>query len=412
MLRNYLKLAWKVLLRRKFFTFVSLFGISFTLTVVMVVAAFVDHELLPGEAGSKFSRAMYVNRIGISSEHMTISSYPSYYFLTKYITVMKTPQQVAVFTMDQAATSYTNDMKCELKLKNTDATFFDVLGYDFLEGRPYDSLEVANADYVAVITNRARRQLFGKDSAVGKYFETNLGTFRVVGVISYEDIPSAFVYADVFVPITANTFAMSSTRLYANCIGLVVPRTSDDVGIVKQEFEERLEQARLDYAGTYDSLSCEIGTQQELLAVTVGGRGSNRDIMIYVAIGVVLMLLFMAFPAINLININISRIIERASEIGVRKAFGATSVSLVGQFLTENMLLTMIGGVFAFVMSLLIVHYINASGLIPNGHLGVSYRVFFYALLGCLTFGLLSGVIPAWRMSRLHPVEALKGSDL
>ena len=56
-------------------------------------------------------------------------------------------------------------------------------------------------------------------------------------------------------------------------------------------------------------------------------------------------LLFMALPAMNLVNLNISRILERASEIGVRKAFGASSWTLVGQFLVENLILTLVGSV-------------------------------------------------------------------
>ena len=55
-------------------------------------------------------------------------------------------------------------------------------------------------------------------------------------------------------------------------------------------------------------------------------------------------LLFVLIPTVNLVNINISRIMERASEIGVRKAFGAPARTLVGQFLVENILLTLVGG--------------------------------------------------------------------
>ena len=53
----------------------------------------------------------------------------------------------------------------------------------------------------------------------------------------------------------------------------------------------------------------------------------------------------MLLPAINLVNLNVSRILERASEIGVRKAFGASSRTLVGQFVVENVVLTLVGGV-------------------------------------------------------------------
>ena len=64
-----------------------------------------------------------------------------------------------------------------------------------------------------------------------------------------------------------------------------------------------------------------------------------------------LALLFMLLPTVNLININISRIMERASEIGVRKAFGAPARTLVGQFIVENIILTLVGGLVGFVLS-------------------------------------------------------------
>ena len=64
---------------------------------------------------------------------------------------------------------------------------------------------------------------------------------------------------------------------------------------------------------------------------------------------IVLMLLFMALPALNLINLNVGRIMERSSEIGVRKAFGATSRQLVAQLVLENVLLCLIGGAIGLV---------------------------------------------------------------
>jgi putative ABC transport system permease protein len=120
-------------------------------------------------------------------------------------------------------------------------------------------------------------------------------------------------------------------------------------------------------------------------------------------------LLFMALPAINLINVNLSRVIERASEIGVRRAFGATRGRLVGQFVVENVALTLLGGAIAAVLASLVLAAITASGVIPYARLTVNLRVLSYGLIATLVFGLLSGVVPAWRMSRLHPVEALRG---
>jgi putative ABC transport system permease protein len=124
---------------------------------------------------------------------------------------------------------------------------------------------------------------------------------------------------------------------------------------------------------------------------------------------VVLMLLFMALPALNLINLNVGRIMERSGEIGVRKAFGATSRQLVAQLVLENVLLCLIGGAIGLVLAAGVLWWLENSGLIPYLQVHLNLAVFGYGLLITLVFGVLSGVIPAWKMSRLDPVHALKG---
>jgi putative ABC transport system permease protein len=130
------------------------------------------------------------------------------------------------------------------------------------------------------------------------------------------------------------------------------------------------------------------------------------------AVLALIMVLFMVLPTVNLVNINLSRILDRSSEIGVRKAFGASSWTLIGQFVVENVVLTLVGGALGLLLAGLALHAINASEVIPYARLAINLRVFLYALLIALFFGLFSGVYPAWRMSRLHPVKALRGRSV
>ena len=120
-------------------------------------------------------------------------------------------------------------------------------------------------------------------------------------------------------------------------------------------------------------------------------------------------LLFMLLPTLNLINLNVSRILERASEIGVRKAFGASSRALLGQFLVENVVLTAVGGALGLALSAIALEIVNHSGVIPYARFALNLRIFAYAMALTVFFGVWSGVYPAWKMSRLRPVEALRG---
>ena len=119
-------------------------------------------------------------------------------------------------------------------------------------------------------------------------------------------------------------------------------------------------------------------------------------------------LLVMLLPTLNLVNINVTRIMERSSEIGVRKAFGASSKTLIYQFIVENLILTFLGGLIGVVLSSVILQIINSANLIANLELSLNFTVLFIGLLICLVFGLFSGVYPAWRMSKLNVVNALK----
>ena len=112
---------------------------------------------------------------------------------------------------------------------------------------------------------------------------------------------------------------------------------------------------------------------------------------------------------VNLVNINISRIMERASEIGVRKAFGAPSRTLVGQFLVENVLLTLIGGPHRLRAVGLRAAWIERSGGSPTRSFTINLRVFAYGVALAVVFGLISGVYPAWRMSRLQSGAGAEG---
>jgi putative ABC transport system permease protein len=140
----------------------------------------------------------------------------------------------------------------------------------------------------------------------------------------------------------------------------------------------------------------------------MAGRKENSGMATFVVIISIFVFLFLLLPTLNLVNINITRIMERSSEIGVRKAFGASSKTLVYQFIIENIILTFLGGLIGVVLSVIVIKIINGANLIAHLELTLNFTVLFYSLLTCIFFGLLSGVYPAWRMSRLNVVTALK----
>ncbi|RYF98662.1 MAG: ABC transporter permease, partial [Chitinophagaceae bacterium] len=98
MLKNYFKIAIAVLKRRKFFTFISLFGISFTLTILIVLAAFINNIARNDYPDRKRDRSLYVLLVDQRSEKTggRNSGPPSFYMLDHYVSKMKTPEKIAI----------------------------------------------------------------------------------------------------------------------------------------------------------------------------------------------------------------------------------------------------------------------------------------------------------------------------
>lgn len=410
MLKNYLKIAWKVLLRRKFFTFISLFGISFTLMVLMVATSLYDHTFGPQMPERNMDELLFVNMMRESAEGGFMSSGPpSYHFLDRHVRTLQTPEKVSINSMFMQVNSYVNNRKLALDIKYTDREFWDILDFNFVEGNAFSQQDVKSANRVAVINESTRQNYFGSEEAVGKTIEVDQVKYKVVGVV--EDVPGLRLhsYADVWVPVTLRSQDLNKPGLRGLYFATIKARQASDVPAIKEEYAQMMQEVEKQQPNKETKLASFPDTVIEAFARTFLGKGKEPGLTKLYVLLAVAALLFMLLPAVNLVNINISRIMERSSEIGVRKAFGASSSTIIGQFLVENIFLTLLGGLLGFGLSILVLGLINDSNLLVYSDLGLNLRVFGVGLLLCLVFGLVSGVYPAYKMSRLHAVEALKG---
>ena len=414
MFKNYLITAYKVLLRRKFFSFVNLFGIALTLAVLTVVVALMDSYLFPSSAERNSGRFLEVSRLMLESEdrQSNWSSSPGYRFMQDYVRPMQTPALISVYNEGSSANSFVGGQKYELTLKRTDGNYWKILEFDFLEGNALTDEDNELGRYVAVINRSTRRKLFNDQAALGKDVTVNGQTFEVVGVVSDESEISRHAFADVWVPVSTNPSTSYQQQMMDGFIALLMAHSSADLDAIRTEYRERIDGFEYD--------------DPEQFAYAIGGADSKLDALAreltnnwkhydsgagtFVAIVLSGMFLFMLLPTINMVNLNTSRILERASEIGVRKAFGASSANLVWQFIVENLVLTLVGGLLGFFLAYLLLDLVVASDLIKYADLRMNARVFLASLLLIGFFGVLSGAYPAWRMSRMQPVAALKGA--
>jgi len=415
MLKNYFKIAIAVLRRRKFFTFISLFGISFTLTILMILTAFIDKVVGDSYPDRKRDRSLYVTRLEEKGKNSMSSGPASYYLLSHYGSTLKTPKEMSIFTGFNGTNTYVNNKKIAVNYKYTDANYWDILEYDFLEGKPYTKQQVDNADKVAVISEDMKNEYFGDvTSVIGKYIEADNVKYRVIGVVKNVPITSYTIYSDIYLPYTVAKTDYKDKSYRGGFMAILLGASKADVPKMHDEYEhmiQRLPLANKDYNKDYNPYTQILSHAESYIESYVDtGNDDTSGMTIVLTTISIFVLICMSIPTLNLVNINITRIMERSSEIGVRKAFGASSRTLVYQFIVENLILTLLGGAIGLILSFIIIQFINSAHLIANLELSINFTVLFYSLMVCLVFGLLSGVYPAWRMSRLNVVTALKAS--
>ena len=413
-MKTQIKLALRILGRRKFFTFISLFGITLTLVVLMVATAMLDDIFTPSKPESRFDRVLSVRRMEMVGPSGRMSTNVGYGLIRDHIFTLPDIERATAYTDSATSAIYLGPGRFEVRVKRTDSNYWRILDFQFLEGRPYSESDEQSGARVAVISEETREKLFGGKSAIGRTFELSGDQYRVIGVVPNVPVTRAAAWSDVWMPVTTLKSSDWQRGIMGGFSALVLARDKSDFPRLKREFDSRVSRIPLPDPKNFTTIRTGLDTGFESVARDFAGGPLPREFSKSAAtilriVLVVLAILFMALPALNLVTLNLSRMMERVSEIGVRKAFGAPRTALVSQFVFENIVLTVIGAVFAFIVSIATLAAINASGVVDHSQFDANWRVFAYGIVIAIFFGAFSGFYPAWRISRLDPVKALRG---
>lgn len=412
MLRNYLLTAYKVFLRRKLFTLINLTCIVLTLVVLMVVTALLETAFFPTGVEGKSGRMLQVYGIRSASAdgHSTRTTLLGYKTIDQYLKPMQGVERVSAITVPGEVSAYQGERVSQLQMRRVDADYWQILDFKLLAGRLPDEDDDRNGRLVAVLNASTARQLFADSAAVGHTLSVGGQVFQVIGVVA--DVLHVNAFADMWAPLSSFPSTAYQGELTGNFAALLLARDPADLPRIRREVARIATTFVTEDPRTLSSTVFWADSKLDVFARVLLDQHSHADSGAARLLAIIggAMLAFMLLPALNLVNLNMGRILERSSEIGVRKAFGATSAQLVGQLVVENVLLCLGGGLLGLACSRLALWWLEASRLIPYLEVHIDLRVFGVGMLLAFLFGLLSGVIPAWKMARLDPVHALKGT--
>lgn len=424
MLRNYLKLTMKVLRRKRVYTAVTLAGIVIPVTFIVLVTSFLVQINNYRSPRSNFRNVFFLDNLvweevrDDGTVNQQNNNPPNLWFVQRYVKTMETPKLVSVisnnFDMNKERIYHGNTMT-DASVLYTDDVFWQIADFRFLSGRPYNHAEYEQETRVVVIDRKTSMDIFGTIDATGEEIRIKNRMFRVTGVVENTDITMYRIAANLYIPYSCLE-SFHSDYFYSNFSrALLLAENRSDFEKLNREFKTKLSYVTFENTGNINRIDGTLTSDSylkriEALAGTYFHYHKDIKKPLYIA-GLLLVFLFILLPAINLVNININRVYERLSEIGVRKTFGATIRKLTGQFLFENVVITIAGGILSILLSAVIISILNRTDALGGVYMKMNYAGFVISLAAIMVIGVLSGILPSVTMARARIVECLNSSE-
>ena len=291
----------------------------------------------------------------------------------------------------------------DTNLSGTTASYPVVEDGEVESGRFFTKDEERNLSRVAVLGSTVKKELFGVSQAVGQKIKIKKHTFEVIGVMKERGSVAFQDYDDqVFIPLKT----MQKLIAGVNHLGLI--RAKVDHGDNIEKAMRDVEITLRDQHNIKDQSGDEDDFTVRSAAEALDMIGAITDGLKYFLSAIAALSLIVG--GIGIMNIMLVSVTERTREIGLRKAVGANNYRIMLQFLIESVTVTLIGGTVGIIFGIVISYLISAAVhfLGYNWAFIVSPLSIILAVVVSSIVGLIFGIYPAYKASRLDPVEALR----
>ncbi|GAB3768062.1 ABC transporter permease [Spirosoma horti] len=413
MLRNYLKIAWRNLLKQKGYSFINIAGLSVGMAVAMLIGLWIQHEYSYDKFLPDYQQLYQVRRnFNSNGDTLTFTS-TSLKLANALRDQIPEIEHLAESDFMGSHGLKVGDKKLFMSGVQIGGNFLQMFQYPLVEGKAGTAL----ADpYSIVLTESTAKALFGSESAMGKIVRfDNQNDLKVTGIL--KDLPTnSSLQFNYLVPFSyyeatvndvrmarSGSFGDNSYQLFVKLKpGVSYAQVAPKIALIEHTEKNNL--------NAMNSVVILQALQNWHLYSTYTNGKETGGFIEYVRMFSLIGVLVVLIACINFINLTTARSAKRAKEVGIRKSVGSQRQQLISQFLTESFLLTVV----AFLFSLLFVQI-----LLPAFNALIEYRLaipytsagFWMAMLsGLLITALLAGSLPAFYLSSFQPVKVLKGT--
>lgn len=312
---------------------------------------------------------------------------------------------------DNVESGYSSgEMKIGEKTAYLDVYGFDENGndeyndnYQVIYGRKINETD-RNKNVIILNQNSLSELEINPQELIGKGIEFNGNMYEVVGIMEApENLSSGGVFE--WNPLSYYSLIPKTTLDSLSLFNQnsSVSHTGIDVEFIKgyntQELEDLiiklLTESHPDIEGSYVREDL-YDTSEELDKIL-------STVNSFVLISIIISMLIGGLGVMNIMYVSV---IERKREIGVRRAIGATPFKIIAQFLAESTFITFIGGIFGLIIGSITLNIV--SSYIPF-NVELSLSVYMMAVVSCIITGIMSGIVPAIKASKINPIEAIQG---
>jgi putative ABC transport system permease protein len=410
MLKNYLKAAWRNLIRNKAFSLINVFGLTIGITVCLMIFLFIMNEFSIDNFHANGKNIYRVTR-GFENEgkHGNVS-YLSGPYAPALLNDFKgeITEAVRVNPNDNLITAGNKSFH-EKKVYDVDPDFFRVFSFPLLRGNAATVLK--NPNSVILTASTALRYFGSIDNAMNKMIEVDKKIQLTVTGIA-KDVPvNSHLDFDLILPLSTRKDASFMTTWVINGLYTYVVL---DPHVTPRQVESRFPRFINKYIGAdlkkYGfNWTLSLTPLKDIYFENIDDsvkHGNKTVVYIFLSIAILILLI----ACINFMNLSTIRAVDRSKEIGLRKVLGAVRAGLIRQFIGESVLFAFVSCLFSIVLLLLIMPAYNQ--LLGNS-LTVSWNtlpVYLFLAGVIIVVGCLAGSYPAFFLSAFSPVQTLKGT--